>query len=135
MQALHSGIISIPGSPQTWTWKLPLTLASQIRENHKNVPKVYPRRLPKCILKSIKMYIWATVCPLGVPLDLRITKTVSQVPKMDPQGLQHNSSIDKKLPISEMTKSTTACIKSDPVQQSTSQQLPADWGPAAGAKP
>jgi hypothetical protein len=52
---------------------------------------VGPRRLPKSTLKSIKIDIWASVCPLGVPLDPRITKIVSQVPKKEPQGLQNDS--------------------------------------------
>ena len=91
MQPLQSGIISIPGSPKTWTWKLSPTLASQITENHKKVSKVGPRSLPKCILKSIKIDIWTSVCPLGVLLDSRITKMVSQVLKMEPQGLQNES--------------------------------------------
>ena len=96
MQPLHSGIISIPGSPKTWTWKLSPILPPQITENHKIVPKVGPRRLPKSTLKSIKMDIWASVCPLGVPLDPRITKMVSQVPKKEPQGLQNDSFRYKK---------------------------------------
>ena len=37
--------------------------------------------LPKSTLKSIKLHLWASVCPLGVPLDPRITKMVSQDPK------------------------------------------------------
>ena len=78
MQPLHSGIISIPGSPKPWTWKLsPISL--QITEHLKIVPKVGPRRLPESILKSIKMDIWASVCLLGVPLEM-----VSQVPKKEP---------------------------------------------------
>ena len=91
MQPLHSGIISIPGSLETWTWKPSTTLPSQITENLKMVPKVDPKRLPKSILKSIKVNIRASVCPFGVPLDPRITKMVSQVPKKEPQGLQNNS--------------------------------------------
>ena len=91
MQPLHSGIISIPGSLKTWTWKPSPTLPSQITENHKIVPKVDPKRVPKSILKSIKVDIWASVCPLGVPLDPRITKMVSQVPKKEPQGLKNDS--------------------------------------------
>ena len=91
MQPLHSGIISIPGSPKKWTWKLSPILPPQITENHQIVPKVGPRRLPKSTLKSIKTDIWASVCPLGVPLDPRITKMVSQVPKKEPQGLQNDS--------------------------------------------
>ena len=55
--------------------------ATQITENHEIVPKVDPKRVPKSILKSIKVDIWASVCPLGVPLDPKIIKMVSQVPK------------------------------------------------------
>ena len=42
----------------------------------------------------------------------------SQVAKMEPQGHQNDS----------------CCRKSDPFQQSTSQQLPVDRGPAAGGE-
>ena len=38
--------------------------------------------------ESIQIDIWASVCPLGVPLDSSITKMVSLVPQMEPQGLQ-----------------------------------------------
>ena len=65
-------------------------LATPITENRKIVPKIDPRRLPKSTPKSMKMDIWASVCPLGVPLDPRITKTVFQVPKKDPQGSQND---------------------------------------------
>ena len=41
--------------------------------------------------KINKMKIWTSRCPLGVPLDPRITKMVSQVPKKEPQGLQNDS--------------------------------------------
>ena len=91
MQPLHSGIISIPGSPKTWTWKLSSILQPQITENHKIVPNMDPGRLSKSILKSIKSDIRATVCPLGVPLDPSITKMVSQVPRKEPQGLQNDN--------------------------------------------
>ena len=80
MQALHCGIISIPGSPKTWTWKLSPTLASQITESHKNVPKVDPRRLPKCTLKSIKMDIWASVFPVGAPLNPHYAHNAVAIP-------------------------------------------------------
>ena len=50
-----------------------------------------PRRLPKGILKSIKMNTWTPMCPLGVPLDPWITKVVPRVPKLKPQGLQNDS--------------------------------------------
>ena len=33
IQPLHSGNISLPGSPKRWTWKLSPTLTSQITEN------------------------------------------------------------------------------------------------------
>jgi hypothetical protein len=54
------------------------------------------KEAPQIILKSIKMDIWTSVCPLGVPLDPRITQMVSQVPKMEPQGLQNDSFRYKK---------------------------------------
>ncbi len=91
MQPLHSGIIFLPRSLKTWTWKLSPILPPKITENHQNVSKVGPRRLPKSTLKSIKLDLWASMCPLGVPLDPRITKMVSRVPKMEPQGLQNDS--------------------------------------------
>ena len=97
MQPLDSSAISTSGSSKTWTWKLSATLVPQIREHHKQVSKVGSRRIPKCTLKSIQIDIWASVCPLGVPLDPRITKMMSQVPKMEPQGLQNDSFWYKKL--------------------------------------
>ena len=100
MQPLHSGIISIPGSLKIWTWKPSPTLPSQITENHKIVPKVGPKGLPKSTLKSIKVDIWVSVCPLGVPLDPRIIKIVSWVPEKEPRGLKHDSFRQKKCPIS-----------------------------------
>ena len=96
MQPSGSSILSLPGSLKTWPWKLSPILASQITENHKKVSKVGSRWLPKCTLKSIKMNIWPPVCPLGVPLDPRITKMMSQVPKMEPQGSQNDSFSYKK---------------------------------------
>ena len=42
-------------------------------------------------LKSIQMYTWTSKCLLGDPLDPWITKMVSQVSKMEPQGLQNDS--------------------------------------------
>ncbi len=119
IQPLHAGIISIPGSPKRWTWKLSPTLTSQITENHPIVPKVGPRRLPKCILKWIKIDIWPSVCPFGVPLDPMITKMVPQVPKTNPEGLQYDSFKYKN------TNSSS--------QPASSFLHPR--GPAAGAKP
>ena len=98
MQPLHSGIISIPGSLKTWTWNLSPILPPQITENRKIVPKVGPRRLPKSTLKSIRVNIWASVCPFGAPLDPRITKMVSQVYKKDTQGLQNDEFRHRKGP-------------------------------------
>ena len=51
MQLLHSSIISIPGSPKTWTWKLSPILPPQITEKSRNctqstsqeAPKIHPR--------------------------------------------------------------------------------------------
>jgi len=96
IQPLHSGIISIPGSPKKWTWELSPNLTSQITENHSIALKVGPRRLPKCSLKSIKINIWPSGCPLAVPLDAMITKMVPQVPKTNPEGLQYDSFKCKK---------------------------------------
>ena len=90
IQPLHSGNISIPGSPKRWTWKLSPTLTSQITENHTIVPTVGPRRLPKCTLKSIKFDIWPSVCPLGAPPGPMNTEMVPQVPKIKLAGLQYD---------------------------------------------
>ena len=111
IQPLHSGIISIPGSPKRWTWKLSPTLTSQITENHPIVPKVGPRRLPKWTLKSIKIDIWPSVCPLGAPLDPMITKMVPQVPKIQPEGLQNDNLRYKKTPISVANQPAAPCIQ------------------------
>ena len=96
MQPLDSGIISIPGSPKTWTWQQSPILASKITEKSQKGAQSRSKEAPQIILKSIKMDIWTSVCPLGVPLDPRITQMVSQVPKMEPQGLQNDSFRYKK---------------------------------------
>ena len=72
----------------------------QSENNHKHVSNVGPRRLPKCILKLIKVDARTSRWLLGVPVDPWITKMVTQCTKMEPQG-----------------------IKSDPFQLSTSQQF------------
>ena len=120
IQPLHSGIISIPGSQKRWTWKLPPTLKSQITENHPTVPKVGPRRFPKWIQKSIKIDIWPSVCPLGAPLDPMTTEIVPQVPKIQPEDLQHDNLRYKK----------HTHFSSQPAISSLHPR-----GPAAGAKP
>ena len=91
MQPLQSGIISIPGSPKTRTWKQSPIWAPQITENSQKGAQSGYQETPKMILKSIKMHTWTSKCLLGNPLDPWITKMVSQVPKMEPQGLQNNS--------------------------------------------
>ena len=68
----------------------------QITENRKIVPKVCSRRVPKSNQKSLKSDIWASVWPLGVSLNPRTTKMVSQVRKKTTQGLQ-NTSLKRKI--------------------------------------
>ena len=111
IQPLHAGIISIPGSPKRWTWKLSPTLTSQITENHTIVTKVGPRRLPKCTMKSIQIDIWPSVCPLGAPLDPMITKMVPQVPKIQPEDLQNDNLRYKKKIISVANQPAAPCIQ------------------------
>ena len=96
IQPLKFSILSIPGSPNRWTWKLSPTLTSKITENHPIVFKVGPRRRPKWSLKSIKIDIWPSMCPLDATLDPMITKMVPQVPKIHPEGLQHDRITCKK---------------------------------------
>ena len=96
MQPLHSGMISIPGSLKTWTWKQSPILASQITGKSENCAQSASQGRLKIILKSLKIYTWTSKCPLGDPLDLWITKMVSQVPKMEPQGHQNVSFWYKK---------------------------------------
>ena len=105
IQSLHSGIISIRGAPKTWTWKLSPSSSPQITENHKIVPKVCSRRVPKSDQKSLKTDIWASVWPFGVSLDPRTTKMMSQVPEKTAQGLQNTSLKRKKWPIAAINLS------------------------------
>ena len=86
MQPLHPGIIFLPRSLKTWTWKLSPILPPKITENHQNVSKVGPRRLPESTLKSIKLDL-RNLCVLKcLLLDPRVAKMVSRVPKMEPPG-------------------------------------------------
>ena len=96
MKPLHSGIISIPGSPKTWTWNKSPILAPKITDKSQKGAQSGFQETPKMTLKSIKMHTWTSKCLLGDPLDPRITKMVSQVPKMEPQGLQNDSFRYKK---------------------------------------
>ena len=111
IQPLNSSILSIPGSPNRWTWKLSPTLTSQITENHPIVFKVGPRRLPKWTLKSIKIDIWPSMCPLGAPLDPMITKMVPQVPKIQPEGVQNDNLRYKETPVSIANQPPAPCIQ------------------------
>ena len=47
MHTLHSSIISIPGSPKTWTWKLSLSLPPQIAEKSRNCAQSRSQEAPK----------------------------------------------------------------------------------------
>ena len=91
MQPLQSGIISIPGSLKTRTWKQSPILAPKITEKSEKGTQSGSQEPPKMSLKSIKMHTWTSKCLLGDPLDPRITQMVSQVPKMEPEGLQNDS--------------------------------------------
>ena len=77
-----------------------------------------PQGTPKMILKSLKIYTWTSKSLLGDPLDPWITKMVSQVPKMEPQGLQNNSFTYKKWPISAVDQLTYQHFSSWPVDLS-----------------
>ena len=99
MQPLQSGIISIHGSLKTWTWKQSFILAAQITEKWEKGTQRESQGTPQIILKPLKIYTWTPKCPLGDPLDPWIAKMVSQVPKMEPQGLQNDSFISKKWPV------------------------------------
>ena len=96
MQPLHSGIISIPGSPKTWTWKQSPILAPKTTDKSQKGAQSGSQETPKMTLKSIKMHTWTSKCLLGEPLDPWITKMVSQVPKMESPGLQNVSFRYKK---------------------------------------
>ena len=73
MQPLQSGIISIPGSPKTRTWKQSPILAPQMTEKSQKGAKSEPQETPKMILKSLEMHTWTSKCLLSDPLDPRIT--------------------------------------------------------------
>ena len=91
MKSLHSGIIAVPGSPKTWTWNQSPILAPKITENSQKGAQSGSQETPKMTVKAQKMQTWTSKCLLGDPLDPRITKMVSQVPKMNSQGLQNVS--------------------------------------------
>jgi len=100
MQPLHPGIISIPGSPKTWTWKLSIILAPMITQKSQKGVQSGSQETPKITLTSMKMNTWTSRCLLGVPI-LRVPQ----------DGLK-------------VSKVTVLPMKSNPVQQSTSQQFP-----------
>ena len=99
---MHFGIISIPGSPKTWTWTLSPLLPPKITDNHKIMPKVSPRRLPKIHPKINKTGPPGFSVSIGCPLEPRITKMVSQVSKKEPQGLQNDSFKLKSYPFQQV---------------------------------
>ena len=76
MQPLHSGIISLPGSPKTWTWKQSPILAPTITEKSQKGAPNGSQEAPKVTLKSIVLHsvsrqkldiqnpkIWTLLCP------------------------------------------------------------------------
>ena len=109
MQPLQSGIISIHGSLKIWTWKQSSILAAQIIEKSEKGAQSDFQETPQIIIKSLKIYTWTSKCPLGDPLDPWITKIVSQVPRMEPQGLQNHRFKYKKWSISLVNLSAAAC--------------------------
>ena len=94
MQRLQSGIISIPGSPKTWTWNQSPILA--LTEKSQKGAQSGSQEAPKMTLKSIQMDTWTSRRLLGIPGYPWITKMVTQGTKMEPQGLQNNSFVYKK---------------------------------------
>ena len=96
MQPLQSGTISIPGSPKTWTCNQSPILAPQTTEKSQKGVQSGSQETPQMNLKSIKMHTWMRKCLLGEPLDPLITKMLSQVPKIELQGLQNDSFKSKK---------------------------------------
>ena len=95
MQPLQSGVISIPEPPKTWTWNQSPILGPKITPKSENGAQSDSQGTPKIILNPLKIYTWTSKCPLGDPLNPWITKMVSQVPKMEPQG-HHNVGFEHK---------------------------------------
>ena len=89
MQLPDSGIISMPGSPKTWTWKQSPILAPQITEKSQQGAQSDSQGTPKMILKSQKMDTWTSRCLLGDPLDPSITKMITP-------GIQNGASRSPK---------------------------------------
>ena len=70
------------------------TISNFATPNHRrsqNCTQSGSQEAPQIHPKIDKMKIWTSRCPLGVPLDPRITKMVSQVPKEEAPGLQSNN--------------------------------------------
>ena len=53
MQPLHSGIISIPGTPKTWTWKRSPTGAPKITDKSQKCAQSGSQEAPQMTLKSV----------------------------------------------------------------------------------
>ena len=119
MVVAHAGIALWhhfhPWIAKTWTWKLSPIFPPHITENRNFCLENVSQETPRIQSKIDKNGYWASVCPLGVPLDPRITKTLSQVPKKNPQGFQNESSNwkntipDSRLLTRSRTRSTWTC--------------------------
>ena len=96
------------GSPKTGTWNQSPILARKITDKSQKGTQSGSQEPFKMTLKSRKMHTWTSKCLLGDPLDPRITKMVSQVPKMKSQGLQNDSFNKNKSPISAANLSEVA---------------------------
>ena len=81
-------------------------LATPNHRKSQNCVQSMLQECPQIQSKSLKTDIWASVWPLGVPLDPRITKMVSQVLRKSSRRLI-----------------TVLDTKSDALQQSTCQRL------------
>ena len=71
-------------------------LATPIKEKSQKCLQHDSQETPKWTLKSIKMDTWTSRCLVGVPLESWITKMVTQVTKMNPQGFQNDNVGNKK---------------------------------------
>ena len=76
-----------PWITQNRTWNQSPILAPKTTKKSQKGAQSGSQETPKMTLKSIQMPTWTSKCLLGDPLDPRMTKMVSQVPKMKPQGL------------------------------------------------
>ena len=90
MQTLHAGIISIPGSSNTWTWKLPPIWAIKVTKQITNMcPRWVPGDSNNFTKMDKQMDTWTSRCLLGVLVDPLMTKMFTQgtqnVPSRSPK--------------------------------------------------